>query len=152
MKGVTPQLSLLSGLYWHLGGKAKARTEPAVVLKPSLSQALGVGGAAEQQKKTKSLPRRPRVNLPGFILFINLPQGTGLPGIWGGQRRGTQLAQLARAPQNRLHFPCPLNRRFWEEQGVHRGENPLLAKQRHVRKKIYNQSPQVSPRFKAPLK
>lgn len=57
MKGVTPQLSLLSGSYPHLGEKAKARAESAVVLKPILAQVLRVGGAAEHQKKTKSHPK-----------------------------------------------------------------------------------------------
>lgn len=49
IKGVTPQLSLLSGLYWHLREKAKARTELAAGAKFSPSQLLCTGGAADHQ-------------------------------------------------------------------------------------------------------
>lgn len=49
IKGVTPQLSLLSGLYWHLREKAKARTELVAGAKFSPSQLLCTGGAADHQ-------------------------------------------------------------------------------------------------------
>lgn len=41
MKGVTPQLSLLSALYWHLEGRGeKTRTE--LLAAPKSSQQLGL--------------------------------------------------------------------------------------------------------------
>lgn len=40
MKGVTPQLSLLSGWYWHLGEEEKTRTEPLAAPKSSRKETL----------------------------------------------------------------------------------------------------------------
>lgn len=49
IKGVTPHLSLLSGLYWHLGEKTEARTELLVALKSLLHLLLCIGGAGDCQ-------------------------------------------------------------------------------------------------------
>lgn len=50
IKGVTPHLSLLSGLYWHLGGKTKARTELLATLKSLPHQLLYIGGTGDYQQ------------------------------------------------------------------------------------------------------
>lgn len=68
IKGVTPHLSLLSGLYWHLGGKTKARTELLAAPKSLLHQLLCIDGTGDNQQMGSEMAyikpiRRPLINL-----------------------------------------------------------------------------------------